>query len=194
MTALAVERAHREGQPVMLCDGGGLYFRKQNRDGAAWTLRYRFAGRARWMTLGNYPDMTLADTRVEAREKRAMLDRQRDPLLEKQAVVEQQRAAIVAQKARGTFPGLAEDWYDTEIEGQRLKHPQVPRRHLDNYLLPEFGDWVPAEITPADSAAQSDMGRIRFRMRHGRWSRLVTSGQPHEDRPTADDSTRAGSD
>jgi integrase len=152
LTALAVDRAHREGQPVMLCDGGGLYFRKQTRDGAAWTLRYRFAGRARWMTLGNYPDMNLADARVEAREKRAMLDRQRDPLLEKWAVVEQQRAAIVAQKARGTFRELAEDWYDTEIEGQRLKHPQVPRRHLDNYLLPEFGDRVPAEITPADAA------------------------------------------
>jgi hypothetical protein len=51
LTALAIDRAHREGQPVMLCDGGGLYFRKQTRDGAAWTLRYRFAGRARWMTL-----------------------------------------------------------------------------------------------------------------------------------------------
>jgi integrase len=104
------------------------------------------------MTLGNYPDMSLADARIEAREKRTMLDKQRDPLLEKQAVVEQQRAAIVAQKARGTFRELAEDWYDTEIEGQRLKHPQVPRRHLDNYLLPEFGDRVPAEITPADAA------------------------------------------
>jgi integrase len=95
----------------MLCDGGGVYFRKQTRDGAAWTLRYRFAGRARW-----------------------------------------QRAAIVTQKARGTFRELAKDWYDTEIEGQRLKHPQVPRRHLDNYLLPKFGDRVPAEITPADAA------------------------------------------
>jgi hypothetical protein len=42
--------------------------------------------------------------------------------------------------------------FATEIEGQRLKHPQVPRRHLDNYLLPEFGDRVPAEITPADAA------------------------------------------
>src|SRR4029077_13350443 len=33
-----------------------------------------------------------------------------------------------------------------------LRHPEVPRRHLDNYLLPEFGDHVPAEITPADAA------------------------------------------
>jgi hypothetical protein len=80
LTALAVDRAHREGRPAMLCDGGGLYFRKQTRDGAAWTLRYRFTGRARWMTLGNHPDMSLADARIEPREKRTMLDKQRDPL------------------------------------------------------------------------------------------------------------------
>jgi hypothetical protein len=56
LTALAADRARRERQPVMLCDGGGLYFRKQTRDGAAWTLRYRFAGRARWMTLNGCAD------------------------------------------------------------------------------------------------------------------------------------------
>src|SRR6185437_5511939 len=151
LTALSVEHAHRQGQPVLLSDGDGLYFRKQTRDGAAWTLRYRFAGRERWMTLGNYPDMSLADARIEAREKRVMLDKQKDPLLEKQTVVEQQRAALVAQKARGTFRELAEDWFSTEI-ADRLRHPEVPRRHLDNYLLPEFGDRVPAEITPADAA------------------------------------------
>jgi hypothetical protein len=33
------------------------------------------------MTLGKYPDMSLANARIEAREKRTMLDKQRDPLL-----------------------------------------------------------------------------------------------------------------
>jgi hypothetical protein len=28
----------------------------------------------------------------------------------------------------------------------------VPRRYLDKYMLPEFGDTVPAEITPAMAA------------------------------------------
>jgi integrase len=38
------------------------------------------------------------------------------------------------------------------LDDARQLHSQVPRRHLDNYLLPEFGDRVPAEITPADAA------------------------------------------
>jgi hypothetical protein len=123
--------AHRFGGAVLLSDGDGLYFRKQTREGAAWMFRYRFAGRERWMTLGNFPDMSLATARTEAREKRLMLDKRRDPLFAKQEVEEAQRAAIAAQKARQTFRDLAEDWYVTEIDPRPLKHPKVPRRYLD---------------------------------------------------------------
>jgi integrase len=80
LNSLSVERAHRFGGPVLLLsDGDGLYFRKQSREGVAWMFRYRFAGRERWMTLGNFPDMTLAAARIEAREKRLLLDKRRDP-------------------------------------------------------------------------------------------------------------------
>jgi hypothetical protein len=115
-------------------------------------FRYRFAGRERWMTLGTFPDMSLAAARIEAREKRLTLDKRRDPLFAKQEAEEAQRAAIAAQKTRQTFRDLAEDWYSTEIDPRRLKHPKVPRRYLDKYLLPAFGDRVPAEITAADVA------------------------------------------
>jgi integrase len=151
LNSLSVERAHRFGGPVLLSDGDGLYFRKQTPEGAAWMFRYRFAGRERWMTLGNFPDMSLTAARIEAREKRLLLDKRRDPLFAKQAAEEAERAAIAAQKARQTFRDLAEDWYSTEID-QRLRHPEVPRRHLDKYLLPAFAQRVPAEITAADAA------------------------------------------
>ena len=80
LTALEVERAHRSGERLLLGDGDGLYLRKQTRDGASWTLRYRFGGRERWLTLGNYPDMSLAEARIEARQARVLLDKQQDPI------------------------------------------------------------------------------------------------------------------
>ncbi|MGH8261125.1 MAG: Arm DNA-binding domain-containing protein, partial [Steroidobacteraceae bacterium] len=79
LNALTVDRAHRQGVRVLLCDGDGLYLRKQNRDGAAWTLRYRFCGRDRWITLGNHPDMALAEARIEARQARVQVDKQQNP-------------------------------------------------------------------------------------------------------------------
>jgi integrase len=152
LNSLSIERAHRFGGKLLLSDGDGLYFRKQTREGASWMFRYRFAGRERWMTLGNYPDMSLATARIEARERRLMLDKRRDPLFAKREAEEAQRAAIAAQKARQTLRDLAEDWYATEIDPRRLKHPEVPRRYLDKYLLPVLGEHVPAEITAADAA------------------------------------------
>jgi hypothetical protein len=41
--------------------------------------------------------------------------------------VHAQLKASAAKKARGKFKELAEDWYETEIKGGRLKHPaQTP--------------------------------------------------------------------
>jgi len=164
LTALEVKRAHERGNPVLLPDGAGLYLRKQSATGTAWTLRYRFGGRDRWMALGSYPDMELAEARKAARAKRTLVDAGRDPLLEKHAEIEAQLKASAAKKARGKFKELAEDWYETEIEGRHLKHPAVPRRYLDKYMLPEFGDTVPADITPAMAA-------------RGRHDRLAAEGR-----------------
>lgn len=149
LTALAVERAHRSGETVLLSDGDGLYLRKQTRDGASWTLRYRFAGREHWLTLGNYPDMALAQARVEARQARVLLDRQQDPLSVR-------RAALAEERRKGSFKALCEDWYRAEVQARRLKHPAVPRRHLDLYLLPKFGRFAASDITPADIARLLD--------------------------------------
>jgi integrase len=153
LTALRIDRAHRKGNPVLLSDGNGLYFRKQTADGATWTLRYRFAGRDRWLALGNYPDMTLAQARAEAREARVLLDKKKDPMAVR-------RAAVDAERRRGTFRELAEEWFSEEIRG-RLRHPEVPRRHLDNYLLPEFGRTLAPDVHPSDIARLLDKVKRR---------------------------------
>jgi integrase len=149
LTALAVERAHRSGEPLLLSDGDGLYLRKQTRDGALWTLRYHFAGKEHWLTLGNYPDMPLAQARVEARQARVLLDKQQNPLAVR-------RAALVEERQKGSFKTLCEDWYRTEVQARGLKHPAVPRRYLDKYLLPKLGRLPACDITPADVARLLD--------------------------------------
>ena len=131
LNSWSVERAHRSGARVLLGDGDGLYLRKQTRDGASWTLRYRFGGRDRWITLGNYPDMSLVEARIEARQARVQVDKQQDPIALRRAVQAEQRQRI-------SFEQLCEDWYRSEIVGRGLKHPDVPRRYLDKYLLPKL--------------------------------------------------------
>jgi integrase len=154
LTALAVERAHRGGEPVLLSDGDGLYLRKQTRDGASWTLRYHFAGKEHWITLGNYPDMSLSLARIEARQARVLLDKQQNPLTVR-------RAALAEERQKGSFKALCEDWYCADVQARGLKHPAVPRRYLDKYLLPKLGRLPASDVTPSDVARLLDDVKVR---------------------------------
>jgi integrase len=149
LDALKVARAHRKGNPCLLSDGAGLYLRKQTAEGCSWVLRYRHAGRERWITLGNYPDVSLAKARTEARKQRVLIDAKQDPIALRRAVIEQERS-------RGPFRELAEEWFRIEIGRRMLKHPEVPRRYLDNYLLPEFGRRPLADVHASDVARLLD--------------------------------------
>src|SRR5690606_35379789 len=99
--------AHRSGKRLLMGDGDGLYLRKQTSDSASWVLRYRHGGKQRWLTLGNFPDMSLAAARVEARQARVLLDKQQDPM-------HLRRAAKAEERQRGSFKELCDDWFRSE--------------------------------------------------------------------------------
>lgn len=156
ITDRQLKEALKGRSPVTLSCGDGLYFRKQTNSGqAAFLFRYKFAGTPRWMTLGGYTgrpgSLTLSQARIAARRARVALDQGRDPLDEK-------RAQILEAAPKYSFRNLAEDWFAAEIEG-RVRNPKIPRRYLDNYLLPALGTIKAKDIVPAD------VTRILHRMR-----------------------------
>jgi integrase len=142
LTDLVVKRLHAAGDPVCVCDRDGLYFRKQTDQGASWTLRYRFAGHAHWHTLGNYPDMTLAEARRDARQARVLLDQGQDPAAVK-------RARIAEIRRKGSFGQLCDEWYASEVEG-KVKHPEVHKRYLVKYLRPALANLLVDSIRTDD--------------------------------------------
>jgi len=154
LTALEVERAYRSGKRLLLGDGDGLYLRMQTGNNASWVLRYRHSGKQRWLTLGNFPDMSLAMARVEARQARVLLDKQQDPM-------KLRRAAKDEARQRGSFKELCEDWFRGEIESRDIKHPEAPRRYLDKYLIPKFGRMAAVDVTPSDVARLVDSIKVR---------------------------------
>lgn len=93
--------------------------------------------------------MALAQARIEARQARVLLDRQQNPLSVR-------RATLAEERRKGSFKALCEDWYRAEVQAPGLKHPAVPRRYLDRYLLPKFGRLPASDITPSDVARLLD--------------------------------------
>ena len=70
LTDIELRNWIKAGQPVAKSDGDGLTFTLSAKGTAAWTLRYRFGGKRKELTLGRYPELSLA----AARRRQALAD------------------------------------------------------------------------------------------------------------------------
>lgn len=94
-----------------LADANGLCIEVRPSGARIWRYRYRFAGKANMLTIGDYPAVSLAEARAEREKARAQLKKGMDPAL----VAKIERAAQ-DEEAGNTFGSLAE-----ELMTQRAK-------------------------------------------------------------------------
>ncbi|MDP1899818.1 MAG: tyrosine-type recombinase/integrase [Rubrivivax sp.] len=99
LTDLQIRHWVRAGVPMAKADGGGLTFTLSAGGATGWILRYSHGGRRRELTIGRYPDISLADARGIATIKRAEIMQGRNPAADK-------------QKAKAT---AAKDWTVREL-------------------------------------------------------------------------------
>ena len=99
LSDLQIRHGIRAGTPLAKADGNGLTFTLSTAGVAGWILRYRHGGRRRELTIGRYPDISLADARGLSTIKRAEIMQGRNPAADK-------------QKAKAT---AAKDWTEREL-------------------------------------------------------------------------------
>ncbi|MFN4324921.1 MAG: tyrosine-type recombinase/integrase [Azonexus sp.] len=138
----------KAGQPLAKADGEGLTFTLSAKGTAAWTLRYRYAGKAKELTLGRYPDLSLAKAREIAAEKRVQIRLGSDVAEEKRAQKEAAKAAAARAKL-GTVKALYEDFYERQI-AERRKHPEQVAGVFALHILPKLGNKQVEDVRPAD--------------------------------------------
>ena len=113
----------RAGDPVAKSDGLGLNFTLSKSGTAAWTLRYRFAGKASELTLGRYPDIGIAKARELAAEARVKISQGTDPGREKLDAKRQRIAAM-------PFRELADDYIAKVLPTLAPNTQKQQRRHI----------------------------------------------------------------
>lgn len=143
---IQIKRWIAKREPVAKSDGDGLTFTLSAAGTAAWVLRYRMgAGRRRELTLGNYPDISLAAARKMARTHRAAIDGGEDPAAEKKA---EKARSVAAWNVRT----LAEDFREKKLVEAELAKVTIYYRNwdLDNVLIPKLGAVEVRKVSPAD--------------------------------------------
>lgn len=103
----------------------------------AFVVRYRVNGRLRRLTLGPYPDLSLAEARRKARMAMGDVAHGDDPAQDKQA-----------RRDAETFKGLAKAYL--EVAEKRHRSWKEEKRIIDKDLLPEFGFRLLADIRRRD--------------------------------------------
>lgn len=96
LTDIKVKTAKPKDKPYKLADGGGMYLLINTNGSKYWRMKYRFAGKEKMLSIGVYPDVTLADAREKRSEARKLLAAGGDPGEAKKE--EKNRAANESEK------------------------------------------------------------------------------------------------
>ncbi|TYQ03461.1 UNVERIFIED_ORG: integrase [Zoogloea ramigera] len=128
--------------PLARSDGGGLTFTLSSTGTASWILRYRTAGRAKELTIGNFPDIGLADARKIAREKRSEIDKSGDPAIDKR------RVKALALKA-WTVRELIDDYRDKIMSGLGASTQKGYGRNLGR-IQSRLGSYMVTQVSALD--------------------------------------------
>jgi len=148
LTDTLIRKAKAPNKPKKLADERGLYLLLTPNGGKWWRLKYRFGGKEKLLSLGTYPDVSLAKAR-EARDlARQQLAGGTDP-----SAARQQEKQEKAQAAANDFQTVAREWLDNvKPRWAPLYHNDTLKR-FEAYIFPGIGRKPIGDVTAPDLLA-----------------------------------------
>ena len=145
-TTLRNTRAGEKHQK--LSDGGGLYLLVKTTGKKFWHMAYRFDGKQKLLSFGQYPEVSLSDAREARQKARELLAKGIDPgQVKKEA---KQAKKVEEQIACSTFQKVATEWFQKYELKLSEKHAAKLRRYLETKIFPLIGQKPVAALTPQD--------------------------------------------
>ncbi len=146
LTDLAVKNAECRASRYELPDPKtpGLYLVVQPSGVKAFAFRYRFAGQARKLTLGQYPGLSLGQARKAVEQHRGTLARSIDPAAQKRDIREEEQR----KKNRAMVADLCERYISEWTKAKnKSKSAGENERYCRRLIIPELGRRFVDEIT-----------------------------------------------
>jgi integrase len=134
LSDLTIRNAKAREKAYKLGDGRGLYLLVEPNGSKLWRLKYRFAQKDRKLSLGAYPEVTLALARERQLEARRLIDRDVDPLEHKK---QEKRSARLANA--NSFEAVGREWYLKFSATWAASHSSKVLLRLENNLFPWLG-------------------------------------------------------
>lgn len=125
-------------------DSGGLFLQVTTNGGKWWRLAYRFQGKQKLLSLGVYPEISLAQARKRRDDARKLLAEGIDPGEHRKAV-----ATLIDTEVE-TFEKVAREWFLKFSPSWVQSHADRTLRRLERDVFPRIGSRPIAEINPPE--------------------------------------------
>lgn len=142
-----INNAKPKDKPYKLGDGRGLFLLVTPAGGKLWKLKYRFDNKEKKLSIGKYPDISLAEARKAADAARVLLAHGSDPCAAKQ-----EAKAVRGEVLRNTFARIAQLWHAAKQEHQQWQPNHAARiwRTLEADVFPHIGNKPITELRVRD--------------------------------------------
>ena len=115
-------------------DGGGLVLLCQPNKAMAWRYRYRFAGKAKMLSLGTYPETTLKAAREKHSALKKLLVSGIDPSLDRQ-----EKKIRQGEASENSFQAVAMRWHENWKANKSPDHVKRVYQRMEKDLFPHIG-------------------------------------------------------
>lgn len=124
-------------------DGGGLYLEIRETGLKKWRLTFKQpSGKRSTITLGDYPDMSLAQARLKREELRKQIAEGLNPVIERKLAIE-----LKTQEAENTFSAMADEWLEFRKKEWSEAHYSRMKNALKNNAYASIGNLPMNRIT-----------------------------------------------
>jgi hypothetical protein len=145
LSSLAVQNAKARESFYLLTDGNGLHLLVNPNGSRLWRLRYRFGGKQNMLSLGSFPEISLADARAKRDDARKLLANGIDPSRQRKL-----DKIAAASAAKNTFGAIAlEHLKNLEESGTAAATMKKGRWYLLDLASP-LAELPITEITSAE--------------------------------------------
>jgi len=142
LTAQGIKNAKPTAKTQRFFDGGGLYLEVTPEGSKRWRLKYRFGGKEKLLSMGVYPETTLAKARERRQEAREKLADGIDPSAARKA-----EKASRAGVAANSFEAVAREFHETKKAEWSGPHARRWLERQEKDVFPWLGSLSLADIT-----------------------------------------------
>ena len=147
-------------KPKKYADGGGLFLFIPTSGKKLWRLAYRFERKAKLLSFGEYPQVSLRAARQRRDEAKALLKDGIDPA--------EHRKAARTSASNATFQSVAMEWYERETLHCKNRYRSFMMRGMTEYFFPVFGGKAMTDVTAEDIMSAIEPLRQSGKLRGGR--------------------------